>query len=136
MVHDFINKFYKNMGWYQKSILEKYKYNCIHHDLRNQVFKMNQKEDEILEDLVDIFTYNVKISKLHNLGSDTLETLLLNAMKDEWIDLLNLVGKRYVSKLSFPEICEMCKNISRGKSKYRRSCQDPIMTRVDRKSVV
>jgi len=36
--------------------LEKYKYYCIHHNLRNEVFKMNQKEDESLEDLVEIFT--------------------------------------------------------------------------------
>ena len=63
--------------------LEKYKDYCIHHDLRNQVFKMNQKEDEILEYLVEIFTYNAKISKFHNLGSRTLKTLLLNAIKDE-----------------------------------------------------
>jgi hypothetical protein len=65
----------------------------MHHDLRNEVFKMNQKEDESLEDLVERFAYNIKRSKLHNLGSEALKTLLLNAIKDEWIDLLNLVGK-------------------------------------------
>lgn len=54
---------------------------------------MNQKEDEILEDLVERFTYNIKRSKLHNLGSDTLKTLLLNSIRDEWIYLFNLVGK-------------------------------------------
>jgi hypothetical protein len=52
-----------------------------------------QKEDESLEDLVERFAYNIKRSKLHNLGSDALKSLLLNAIKDEWIDLLNLVGK-------------------------------------------
>jgi hypothetical protein len=77
----------------KRVFLEKYKDYCMHHDLRNEVFKMNQKEDESLEDLVERFAYNIKRSKLHNLGSEALKTLLLNAIKDEWIDLLNLVGK-------------------------------------------
>jgi len=99
----------------KRVFLEKYKDHFIDHDLRNEVFKTNQKQDEILEDLVERFTYNMKISKLHNLGSDTLKTLLLNSIKDEWIDLLNLVGKGDVSQLSFQQISELCKNISRGK---------------------
>jgi hypothetical protein len=77
----------------KRVFLEKYKDYCMHHDLRNEVFKMNQKEDESLEDLVERFAYNIKRSKFHNLGSEALKTLLLNAIKDEWIDLLNLVGK-------------------------------------------
>lgn len=79
--------------------LEKYKNNYKHHDLRNEVFNMNKKEDENLEDLVERFTYNIKRSKMHNLGSDILNTLLLNAIKDEWIDLLNLVEKGDVYQL-------------------------------------
>ena len=105
----------------KRVFLEKCKYYCIIHDLINQVFKLNQKEDESLEDLVERFTYNIKISKLHNLGSHTCKNLLLNAIKDEWIDLLNLVGKEDVSQLPFQEICELCKNILRGKAKYGRS---------------
>ena len=65
----------------KRVFLEKYKDYCIQHDLRNEFFKMNQKEDEILEDLVERFTYNVKIFKLHDLRLDTLKNLLLNAIK-------------------------------------------------------
>ena len=36
--------------------LEKYKDNCMPHNLKDEVFKMMQKEDEILEDLVEIFS--------------------------------------------------------------------------------
>ena len=78
------------------------------------------------------FTYNIKRSKLHNLGSDALKTLLLNAIKDEWIDLLNLVGKGDVYRFSFQEICELCKNISRGNEKCVRSPQDPFMVKVSK----
>jgi len=74
--------------------------------------------------------YNVKREKLHNLGLDTLKTLLLREIMDEWIDILNFMGKGDVSQISFEDIFVSCKNISRGKEKYGRSPQDPIMERV------
>lgn len=40
----------------KRIFLEKYKYYCIHHDLKEEVFKMTQKEDESLEDLVERFS--------------------------------------------------------------------------------
>lgn len=95
--------------WYdmKKVFLEKYKDYCIHRDLREEVFKMTQKEAKNLEDLVGRFTYNVKQAKLHDLGLDTLKNLLLKAKRDEWIDLLILMVKGDVSQLSFQDICEL-----------------------------
>lgn len=113
----------------KRVFLEKYKNHYKHHDVRNEVFKMNQKEDENLEYLVERFTFNIKRSKMHNLGSDILKNILLNAIKDEWIDLLNVVGKGDVYQLSFQEICELCKNILRGKENYGRSPQDLVTAR-------
>jgi len=66
---------------------------------------------------------------MHHLRLDILKTLLLNVIKDEWIDILNLVGKGDVYQLSFQDICELCKNISRGKAKYGRCPQDVVMAR-------
>ena len=43
--------------------LEKYK-DC---DLREEIFRMNQEEDESLEDLIERFMYNVKREKLHHI---------------------------------------------------------------------
>ena len=54
---------------------------------------MKQKEDENIEDLVERFVYNVKRTKMDNLDEETLKSLLLRAIKYEWIDLLNLTGK-------------------------------------------
>ena len=65
--------------------------------------------------------YNVKREKLHHLGSDTLKTLLLRTSRDEWIDLLNIMSRGDVYKLSFDEICETCKHISRGKIRVGKS---------------
>jgi len=50
--------------------------------------------------------YNVKRGKLYHLGSDTLKTLLLRTIRNEWIDLLNLMSIGDVYQLSFEEICE------------------------------
>jgi len=45
----------------QKVFLEKYK----DHDLKEEIFSMNQREDESLEDLIKRFLYNVKREKIH-----------------------------------------------------------------------
>ena len=66
---------------------------------------MDQREDESLEDLIERFMYNVKREKLHHLGSDTLKSLLLRKIMDEWIDLLDLMSRGDVYQLSFEEIC-------------------------------
>lgn len=60
---------------------------------------MTQKQDESLDDLVERFEYNVKRTKLPNLVFDTLKNLLLRAIRDKWINLLNLMGKGDVSQL-------------------------------------
>ena len=57
---------------------------------------MNQREDESNEDLIERFMYNVIRRKLHHLGSDTLKTLLLRTIKDEWIDVFDLMSRRDV----------------------------------------
>ena len=56
----------------QNIFLEKYK----DHDLKEEIFRMNQREDESLEDLIERFMYNVKKEKIHHLGSNTLKILL------------------------------------------------------------
>ena len=65
--------------------------------------------------------YNVKRGKLHHLGSDTLKTLLLRKIRDEWNDLLDLMSRGDVYQLSFEEICETCKHISRGMTRVSKS---------------
>ena len=101
----------------QKIFLEKYK----DHDLKEEIFRMNQREEKSLEDLIERLMYNFKRGKLHHLGSDTVKTLLLRIIRDEWIDLLNLSSRGDVYQLSFEEICETCKHISRRRVKVSQS---------------
>ena len=82
---------------------------------------MNQREDESLEDLIERFMYNVKREKLHHLGSYTLKTLFLRTIRDEWIDLLDLMSGGDVYQLSSEEISETWKHISRGRERVSKS---------------
>ena len=79
------------------SFLEKYKDYCMPHNIKDEVFKMIQKEDENLEDFVERFAYNVKREKLNNLDEETLKSLLLKSIRDEWINILNFKGKGDIS---------------------------------------
>lgn len=106
----------------KKIFLDKYK----DHGLKEGIFRMNQREDESREDLIERFMYNVKREKLHLLGSDTLKSLLLRTIRDEWIDLLNITSKGGVYQLSFEEICGTCKHISRGKEIVDKSASRSV----------
>ena len=94
------------------------------HNLKDEVFKIMQKEDENLEDFVERIAYNVKRVKMHNLDKETMKSLFLKSIRDEWIDLLNLMGKGDISQLSFGDICELCIHISRGKARNGKNTRD------------
>ena len=106
----------------QQIFLEKYK----DHDLKAEIFRMNQKKDESVEGLIERFTYNIKSEKIHHLVSDTLKTLLLRTIRDEWIHLLDLMSRGDVYQLSFEEICETCKYISRGRARVVKAASRSV----------
>ena len=96
--------------------LEKYKDYSMPHKLKDEILKMMQKEDENLEDLIEMFSYNLNRAKMENLDEDTLKSLLLKCIRDEWIYILNLMGKGDIYQLSLPKISELCIHLSRAKS--------------------
>ena len=66
----------------KRAFLERYLDYCIPVNHKEEVFKMVQKEDENLEDLLERFNYNMKRSKMENLDQDTLKSLLLKTIRD------------------------------------------------------
>ena len=94
---------------------------------------MMQKEDENLEDLLERFQYNLKREKMRNLDEETLKALLLKAIRDEWIDILNMMRKGDISQLPLRDIAELCVHLSRGKSKtgkgpcYTKNCHHDFL---------
>jgi len=69
---------------------------------------------------------------MHTLDDETLKALLLKEIRDEWVYLLNLMGKGDVSQLSIRGICELCTHILRGKARTGKNPIDPVMSRINK----
>ena len=57
----------------KNSFLDKYKDYCMPHNLKDEFFKMMQREDENLEDMNERFSYNIKRAKMENLDEETVD---------------------------------------------------------------
>ena len=88
--------------------LEKYQEYCNTKDKREELFKMVQRDDEILEDFVERILYNVQRAGQSNMGLDVLKIILLCGIREDFLDMLNLLGKGDISKESFENIVELC----------------------------
>lgn len=77
----------------KETFLSKYQDYCRTKDLKEEVFKMSQKEDESLEDYVEWFHYNLQRSKHSDLDHEILKTIFIIGMRDDYLDTLNLLGK-------------------------------------------
>jgi len=112
------------------TLLEKYKDYCMPHNIKGYVLKMIQKEDENIEHFIKRFSYTVKTGKVNHPNEETLKALLLKYIRDEWIDILNIMDKGEISQLSQGEICELCIHISRGKARTKKNPRDLILSRI------
>ena len=53
--------------------------------------------------------------------------ILIRGIRDDYLDMLNLLGKGDISKESFEKVVELCKRYSRGFSRNnRRDKQDKL----------
>ena len=77
----------------KSAFLQKYKDYCTPHNQKDEVFKMMQREDENLEDLIERFSYNIKRAKMENLDEDALKSFLLKSIRAKLIYILNMIGK-------------------------------------------
>ena len=93
--------------------LEKYQEYCNTKEKREELFKMVQKEEKILEDFVERILYNVQRARQTNMGLDVLKIILPHGIRDDFLDMLNLLGKGDISKESFEKIVELCKRYFR-----------------------
>ena len=100
--------------------LKKYQAYCRSRDSKEDVFRMTQQEDESLEEYLERFAYNLQKSKQHSLNQEIVRTIFLKSIRDEYLDILNVMGKGDISNLPFDEIVELCHKYSRGRSKAGR----------------
>jgi len=66
---------------------------------------------------------------MSNLNGETLKALLLKAIRDEWIDILNMMGRGDISQLPLRDIAKLCVHLSRGKYKTGKGPKDPSLIR-------
>ena len=85
--------------------------------MKDDIFRMSQQEDESLEEYLEKFLYNLQKSKYTSLTSDIIRTIFLKGIQDEYLDVLNVMGKGYVSYLPFDEITELCQKYSWGRAR-------------------
>ena len=70
-----------------------------------------------MEEYIERFLYNLQKSKYTSLTSDIIRTIFLKGIQDEYLDVLNVMGKGDVSYLPFDEITELCQKYSRGRAR-------------------
>ena len=78
---------------------------------------MTQHEEENLEDYLLRFLYNLQKSKQSSLNSDTIRIIFLKGVRDDYINVLNLMGVGDIYFLPFDQISKLCRKYSRGKEK-------------------
>jgi hypothetical protein len=105
--------------------LKKYQDYCKTKESRNDIFKIQQLEDETFEDYMERFGYISHKSKYHDLPEDAIRALFLEGISKEYLEMLNLMASCDISHKPFSEICEMCKNYSRSRAKTGKNVWDP-----------
>jgi hypothetical protein len=116
----------------KQKFLNKYQDYFRTREKREELFKMMQKEDENLEDFVERLQYNLQRSSHPNVSKDILKTILLKGVRDDCLDMLNMLGKGDISKESYNEIVNLCKRCSRGASRNRSNSRDTTFSRVQK----
>ena len=67
------------------TFLKKYQDYCGTRDSRNDIFKMQQQEEESLEDYVERFLYNLQKTTQSTLNNDIVRTIFLKGVQEEYI---------------------------------------------------
>ncbi len=75
----------------KKVFLRKYQEYCCPKDSRNDIFKVQQLEDESLKDYLERFNYILHKSKYNDLQEDVVWTPFLKRISEEYIETLNLM---------------------------------------------
>ena len=110
----------------KKIFLKKYQPYCRTRDSKDDIFRMTQHEEENLEDCSERFLYNLHKSKQSSLNFDTVKTIFLKGVRDDYINVLNLMGVGDISFLPFDQISELCRKYSRGKEKVGKDSRDSL----------
>jgi hypothetical protein len=68
-------------------------------------------------------------------SKDILKTILLKGVREDCLDILNMLGKGNISKESYEDIVDLCKRCSRGSTKNRSATKDTTFSRVQKLAI-
>jgi hypothetical protein len=106
--------------------LKKYQDYCRTKDSRNDIFKLQQQDEESLEDFLERFIFTLQKSKYTDLQEEAIKTLFLKGVLEEYIDTLNLMAAGDIYQKNFETICELCRAYSRSRGKAAKSVRESV----------
>jgi hypothetical protein len=106
--------------------LKKYQDYCRTKDSRNDIFKLQQQDEESLEDFLERFIFTLQKSKYTDLQEEAIKTLFLKGVLEEYIDTLNLMAAGDIYQKNFETICELCRTYSRSRGKAAKSVRESV----------
>jgi len=113
----------------RKIFLKKYQPYCRSKDYKDDIFRINQQEDDTLEEYLEIFSYNLQKSKHRTMSVDLIRTIVIKCIQDEYLDDLNLMGKGDISNLPFEEITDLCQKYSRSRARNGKRTRTSKITK-------
>lgn len=117
-------------GQMRQELLNKYQDYYITRERREESFKMSHKENETLEDFVERLQYNLGRSVHPDVSKDILKTILIKGVRDDFLDILNMLGKGDISKESYDDIVNLYKICSKGSTRNKSHTRDTTFSRV------
>ena len=111
-------------------MLRKYQEYYKTKESRHDIFKIQQLEDDSLEDYLERFIYTLHKSKYNDLQEDAVRTLFFKGISEDLLESLNLMAASDISHKNFAQICEMCKNYSRSRRKVVKIFREPFSRNV------
>jgi hypothetical protein len=87
---------------------------------------MQQTEDESPKDYLERFLYNYQKSKLFTTDPAVVRIVFLKGLRDDCIEVLNLLSSGDVHQKPFSEIADYCRRYSRGQAKIGKGPRDPF----------
>ena len=110
----------------KKIFLKKYQPYYRTRDSKDDIFRMTQHEEENLQDYLERFLYNLQKCKQSSSNSDTIRTIFLKGVRDDYINVKNLMGVGDISFLPFDQISQLCRKYSKGKAKTGKDSRDSL----------
>ena len=112
------------------SFLQKYQEYCKPKDSWYDIFKIQQLEDESLEDYLERFIYTLHKSKYSDLREDEVRTLFLKGISEDFLESINLTVAGDISHKNFAQMSEMCKSYSWSRGKVAKIFREPFSRNV------